>query len=73
MPAQGNALGMRRRTELQALKGRHRFASNVYVVLSGLEECYFQRQPRALPWAGILLPLRGKENAQHQNLRVGLV
>jgi len=66
----GDSIRMRIR---QALKGRNKILDHTPVVpsrawlFSSLDPV-----PRALPWAGMVRPLRGKfQEAQHQNLRRG--
>src|SRR3989442_9999212 len=56
-PAQGNALGSLFNNFSQALKGRNRETPFVPPFQGSIVSS--RRCPRALPWAGLLLPLRG--------------
>src|SRR2546429_9115383 len=56
-PAQGNALGSLFHNFSQALKGRNTETPIVPPFQGSIVSS--QRCPRALPWAGLLLPLRG--------------
>jgi hypothetical protein len=86
--AQGNALGKTQQLkDTQALKGRHttrsvgelirrqgvvHFGERACLALTGLRLMLKTIVPRALPWAGLLRPLRGKRQARSANLHVAL-
>ena len=58
--AQGNALGSET-TVMVALKGRHTESAISDVSPSQGLQFAINRIPRAMPWAGMLRPLRGEE------------
>jgi len=69
--AQGNALGDE--VNEHSSSPERAAQSKGCFVLSGLGPLVDNHLPRALPWAALLRPFRGKiRNAQHQNLRFGL-
>jgi len=51
-----------------ALKGRN--IRSIVPPIQGSSFVRFPLFPRALPWAGMWLPLRGVQIAQHQNMRL---
>jgi hypothetical protein len=59
--AQGNALGTVKRTWPQALKGRYNLLLPRRLLRPfRARTLYLASIPRALPWAGLLRPLRGE-------------
>ena len=67
----GDLIRMKIRPALKALKGRNKILDHIPVLFCPLRALLFSTRdpiPRAVPWAGMSLPLRGEiQEAQLQN------